>query len=112
MQHLSLCLEPEAACLQVEHHHRNVYKWETGTKLMVLDCGGGTIDITTHHVVKTDPLGLEELEEPLGGPWGSTTADAKFKQFTKVGDGLERYTERSRARRAHKTSRPREISWP
>lgn len=85
MQHLRLCLEPEAACLTVEHHHRNVRKWENGMKVMVLDCGGGTIDITTHHVVSTDPLGLEELEEPAGGPWGSTTADDKFKLFIKVG---------------------------
>ncbi len=95
VQHLSLCLEPEAACLHVErnpeHDHRNIYKWEIGTKLMVLDCGGGTIDITTHHVVRADPVGLEELEEPVGGPWGSTTADAKFKQFIKVGDGRGRY---------------------
>ncbi|CAN0356782.1 unnamed protein product [Ectocarpus sp. 6 AP-2014] len=83
MEHLRLCLEPEAACLTVEHHHRNVHKWENGMKVMVLDCGGGTIDITTHHVVSTNPLGLEELEEPAGGPWGSTTADAKFKLFIK-----------------------------
>ncbi|CAN0121804.1 unnamed protein product [Ectocarpus sp. 12 AP-2014] len=83
MEHLRLCLEPEAACLTVEHHHRSVRKWENGMKVMVLDCGGGTIDITTHHVVSTVPLGLEELEEPAGGPWGSTTADVKFKLFIK-----------------------------
>ncbi|CAB1106382.1 unnamed protein product [Ectocarpus sp. CCAP 1310/34] len=83
MEHLRLCLEPEAACLTVEHHHHNIRKWETGMKVMVLDCGGGTVDITTHHVVRMDPLGLEELEEPTGGPWGSTTADTKFKLFIK-----------------------------
>ncbi|CAM9333055.1 unnamed protein product [Ectocarpus fasciculatus] len=83
MEHLRLCLEPEAACLTVEHHHRSVRKWDKGMKVMVLDCGGGTIDITTHHVVSTGPLGLEELEEPAGGPWGSTTADVKFKLFIK-----------------------------
>ncbi|CAM9625929.1 unnamed protein product [Ectocarpus sp. 8 AP-2014] len=83
MEHLRLCLEPEAACLTVEHHHRNIRMWENGAKVMVLDCGGGTIDITTHHVVSTDPLRLEELEQPVGGPWGSTKADAKFKLFVK-----------------------------
>lgn len=88
-QGLRLCLEPEAACLTVENHHHNIRKWETGMKLMVLDCGGGTIDITTHSVVSTDPLGLKELEEPAGGPWGSTMADEKFKHFLKVRDELQ-----------------------
>eukprot|EP00903_Cladosiphon_okamuranus_P021516 g19780.t1 len=83
LEHLLLCLEPEAACLQVKQHHDKVHQWENGMKLMVLDCGGGTIDITTHHVVSTEPIGLEELEEPCGGPWGSTVADVKFKEFMK-----------------------------
>lgn len=77
-----MCLEPEAACLSVEHN--NMQPWSTGTNLMVLDCGGGTIDITTHCVVDAKPLALVELEEPAGGPWGSTVVDAKFKQFLKV----------------------------
>ncbi|CAN0224366.1 unnamed protein product, partial [Scytosiphon promiscuus] len=86
MEHLLLSLEPEAACLTVKQHHTNIHQWENGMKVMVLDCGGGTVDITTHHVVRTEPIGLEELEEPCGGPWGSTTADVKFKQFMKVLD--------------------------
>lgn len=81
-QKLKMCLEPEAACLSVEHN--NMQPWLTGTNLMILDCGGGTIDITTHQVVETAPLSLKELNEPTGGPWGSTVLDAKFKQFLKV----------------------------
>ncbi|CAN0007030.1 unnamed protein product, partial [Sphacelaria rigidula] len=78
-QRLTLCLEPEAACLSVEAD--DAQPWEEGTQVMVLDCGGGTIDITAHEVIKASPLELKEVEEPTGGPWGSTIVDAKFKAF-------------------------------
>lgn len=58
--------------------------WDVGTKIMVLDCGGGTVDITTHNVVSVSPVALEELHEPTGGPWGSTMVDKKFNGFLKV----------------------------
>ena len=50
---------------------------------MVLDCGGGTVDITTYTVVSTDPWKIEELAIPSGGPWGSTFVDAQFEDFVK-----------------------------
>lgn len=51
---------------------------------MVLDCGGGTIDITSHLVESSDPLQLSELAEPCGGAWGSSIVDARFKSFLQV----------------------------
>lgn len=51
---------------------------------MVLDCGGGTIDIAAHRVTSASPLMLKEIEEPTGGAWGSTVVDSKFKAFLKV----------------------------
>ncbi|CAN0016294.1 unnamed protein product, partial [Sphacelaria rigidula] len=80
-ENLALCLEPEAACLSVEQD--NAHPWEQGTQVMVLDCGGGTIDVTTHEVIGASPLELKEVEEPTGGPWGSTVVDSKFKAFLK-----------------------------
>lgn len=53
-------------------------------KIMVLDCGGGTIDITSHLVESSDPLQLSELAEPCGGAWGSSIVDARFKAFLQV----------------------------
>eukprot|EP00903_Cladosiphon_okamuranus_P017718 g16313.t2 len=32
---------------------------------------------------RTEPVDLEELEEPCGGPWGPTAAHDKFKKFVK-----------------------------
>ncbi|CAM9121151.1 unnamed protein product, partial [Sphacelaria rigidula] len=81
MQGLKLCLEPEAACLAVESSNQGVGNWVPGDKVMVLDCGGGTIDITSHLVESAEPLQLSELAEPCGGAWGSSIVDARFKSF-------------------------------
>ncbi|CAM9758574.1 unnamed protein product, partial [Discosporangium mesarthrocarpum] len=81
MQGLKLCLEPEAACLAVESSNQGVGAWIPGDKVMVLDCGGGTIDITSHLVECADPLQLSELAEPCGGAWGSSLVDNRFKAF-------------------------------
>ena len=39
------------------------------------------MDITVHRVEQMSPLGLSEVREPSGGPWGSTYIDAEFKRF-------------------------------
>ncbi|MGB1605576.1 MAG: hypothetical protein ACPIOQ_73270, partial [Promethearchaeia archaeon] len=48
---------------------------------MVLDCGGGTVDITMHRVERRQPLRVVEMREPSGGPWGSTYVDLEFEHF-------------------------------
>jgi len=72
---LVLCLEPEAACMACEDQRILEHGapadgaqpiLRNGQKFMVLDCGGGTVDITMHHVEKTDPLRLSEIREPTG----------------------------------------------
>ena len=41
-----------------------------GTRYLVVDCGGGTVDITVHEIL---PYGrLKELHRASGGPYGST----------------------------------------
>lgn len=41
-----------------------------GTRYIVVDCGGGTVDITVHEMTHT--LGkLTELYKATGGPYGS-----------------------------------------
>ncbi len=70
---LQLALEPEAACIACEHGNP---KLKQGDRFMVLDCGGGTADITMHSVSEIDPvLKLDELAPPSGGPFGSTYVD-------------------------------------
>lgn len=51
-----------------------------GTRYMVVDCGGGTVDITVHEIV--DRKGnLRELHKPTGGPCGSVMVDAAFEDL-------------------------------
>lgn len=41
-----------------------------GTHYMVVDCGGGTVDITVHELCSYRGT-LRELHTAVGGPWGS-----------------------------------------
>ena len=80
-EQLELALEPEAACVACETESANL---EQGDTFMILDAGGGTVDITMHTVRSPLPsLKLDELCAPSGGPWGSTYVDAEFEQFIK-----------------------------
>ena len=46
---LILALEPEAASLCCRQNRKEL-KFESGTKYMVVDCGGGTVDIAVHEI--------------------------------------------------------------
>ena len=47
---LLLCLEPEGASIQCREDSEDVVKLQLTKEkvVMVLDCGGGTVDITIH----------------------------------------------------------------
>lgn len=86
-QGLRLCLEPEVAGVYSVEFYRRKFSgsWEVGKEVLILDCGGGTIDVTSHRVISTGPLKLEEVTTPVGGPWGSAECvDANFKDCLKV----------------------------
>ncbi|CAM9283881.1 unnamed protein product [Hapterophycus canaliculatus] len=80
---LRLCLEPEAACLAVTRTDNPLTCEAEGKKMMVVDCGGGTVDITTYNILSVDPLKLAEVKAPSGGVWGSTKVDKAFKRWLK-----------------------------
>ncbi|CAN0331620.1 unnamed protein product, partial [Ascophyllum nodosum] len=77
---LHLCLEPEAACL-AESIKGAPGLCTPGSTIMIVDCGGGTVDITTHEILFSKPLRLKEVIPPTGGPWGSTCVDNAFKDW-------------------------------
>ena len=39
-------------------------RWQPGEQALIIDAGGGTIDISTYKVIRNGPLQLEELYEP------------------------------------------------
>jgi hypothetical protein len=44
---------------------------------MVVDCGGGTVDITVHEI-STDNRHLKEVFKATGGPFGSISKSILF----------------------------------
>nr|XP_040581373.1 heat shock 70 kDa protein 12A-like [Lepeophtheirus salmonis] len=52
----------------------------TGGRYMVVDCGGGTVDITVHEITNKEGR-LKELFKASGGPYGSITVDEAFERL-------------------------------
>ena len=50
----------------------------------VIDCGGGTVDISSFRVVNVSPPKLDQAGKAIGGPWGSTNVDKQFEGYLKV----------------------------
>ncbi|MBC6452206.1 MAG: HSP70 family protein [Hormoscilla sp. SP5CHS1] len=76
-ERLLLVLEPEAAAIYCQE--KDQAQLEAGKRFMVVDCGGGTVDITTHEV--SPHGGLDEVAEGTGGAYGSTYVDKEFREY-------------------------------
>ncbi|KAL3879883.1 hypothetical protein ACJMK2_032159 [Sinanodonta woodiana] len=83
---LKIALEPETASifcrlLPVEKmiEGGGMTSFKPGSVYMVLDAGGGTIDITVHEVLSDGKL--KELHKASGGAWGGTQVDEAYRQF-------------------------------
>ncbi|XP_071148616.1 heat shock 70 kDa protein 12A-like [Mytilus edulis] len=84
-ERLSLTLEPEAAafcCKSDETQRRasrpvgNIGSFDTGARFLVVDLGGGTVDITSNEIL--DSGQLKEIHSASGGPWGGNTINSKI----------------------------------
>ncbi|KAK7097173.1 heat shock 70 kDa protein 12B-like [Littorina saxatilis] len=84
---LLIALEPEAASLHCRHlpdtdfvgykdNSINKPTFEPGTKYLVVDAGGGTIDVVAHKIRKDGRV--RELFRATGGAWGGTIIDRQF----------------------------------
>ncbi|GFR33493.1 heat shock 70 kDa protein 12A [Trichonephila clavata] len=51
-----------------------------GTRYMVVDCGGGTVDITVHELLDKQGT-LKELQKASGGPYGAIGVDMEFEKL-------------------------------
>jgi len=78
---LILALEPEAAslCCRMEESLKHPQAFLPGSQYLVVDCGGGTVDVVAHEIIS--PTELKEILPPSGGPWGSTYVDKKWFEF-------------------------------
>lgn len=73
-ERLLLVLEPEAAAVYCQEKERLNFK--PGSRFMVVDCGGGTVDITAHEIVHDGQM--REIAPGTGGKYGSTYVDRNF----------------------------------
>ncbi|XP_076112303.1 heat shock 70 kDa protein 12A-like [Mytilus galloprovincialis] len=80
---LVIALEPEVASIYCQHLPKNKitavsdeFSVADGINYLVVDLGGGTVDITAHHKINMD--NLEELSRASGGACGGTTVDKEF----------------------------------
>jgi molecular chaperone DnaK (HSP70) len=90
---LILVLEPEGAALAVHVGQAVFGILNVGSRFMVLDCGGGTIDITAHQVTSLMPLKMKAITIPSGGDWGGDYVNVEFKKFLRELLGEELYKE-------------------
>jgi molecular chaperone DnaK (HSP70) len=85
---LLLCLEPEGASIQVREDSEEALKNKItkNSIIVVLDCGGGTVDITINKML-CEPnekfLSNEVLSSTGGCEWGSKYVDENFENFLK-----------------------------
>ncbi|KAL3881573.1 hypothetical protein ACJMK2_027996 [Sinanodonta woodiana] len=88
--HLRLALEPECAsvfCRDVAIRKSlshggavtDLSTMESGSRYMVVDMGGGTIDVTVHEV--TENGALKEIKQASGGDWGANQVNSAFSAF-------------------------------
>lgn len=90
---LTIALEPEAASMYCKRlqiallndHLRSQNEgfefFNQGNQYLVLDAGGGTVDITIHEVLSGGRI--KELHKATGGAWGGTYVDDKFFDIIK-----------------------------
>ncbi|CAC5418982.1 unnamed protein product [Mytilus coruscus] len=87
---LTLALEPECAALycQLGAPRSGLSPMQPGAKFLLLDCGGGTVDITVHEVRYDNSL--KEIHRASGGPWGGIKVDDAFQEYLLELFGFER----------------------
>jgi uncharacterized membrane protein YgcG len=82
-ERLLLCLEPEGAIIasMVDATPELRRRLVLGSGVMVLDCGGGTVDVTVSELVGVEPYALKEVLPASGDAWGGTIVDAEARKL-------------------------------
>lgn len=77
---LKFLSEPEAAAIAIAHRDQSGH-FALDKIFIVVDCGGGTVDVTSHRVVGVDPLSLSSLSMCQSGQCGSEGVNTKFAKW-------------------------------
>eukprot|EP01083_Nonionella_stella_P081209 223580_1 len=86
--------EPDCASLSIQHQVRakrlkmkhntknNEHYFGVGDKYILVDAGGGTVDIACHEVLGA--FGVKEIVHPSGGPFGSMAIDDEYCKLLSI----------------------------
>jgi hypothetical protein len=94
-QRLTLVREPEGACLDLLNSVDNksvLVSIPAGSELVVLDCGGGTNDMTFVKIESTNPMRCSEIKAASGGAFGASNIDVSLSKFLEDLFGSARFT--------------------
>ena len=88
---LQLVLEPEAAAMSCQKEILNIETSQSAIKqnrthcYLVVDCGGGTIDIAAHKLTRTTDgtITIEEIHKVHGGLYGGFGVNDEFENLLK-----------------------------
>ncbi|CAG8793833.1 26611_t:CDS:2, partial [Racocetra persica] len=99
-QNLQFTTEPEAAavhCMKVLNDHG----LKAGSTFLIVDCGGGTVDLTVRKLLKNNQL--SEITERTGGFCGGSYVDKNFIKYLedKVGKNAISYLRDKNYRQFH-----------
>ena len=76
-------MEPESAAIhcrrKAEEAGRGLQYVVKGKNYLVVDIGGGTVDIASHRIL--DDRSIKEIAPPAGNFWGGTTVNEEFSTF-------------------------------
>jgi len=97
---LSLALEPEAAAIYCQNmtqqelapHAKATHPY-TSSAYMVVDIGGGTVDITAHQVSSMPSHDIKVINTPAGNDCGGSSVNDNFKKFLESLVGDEDFSE-------------------
>lgn len=81
---LLLALEPECALIGVTRELGPLLPSMVGETVMIVDCGGGTVDMTVVTIESANPFKCAHALMSSGGWWGSTTIDDELEMFIKL----------------------------
>lgn len=78
---LRLVTEPEAAANYYAREQREYFDWQTGDHLMIIDAGGGTVDVILYVVRSAQPFIVDEAVRGEAGFCGATYLDLGFREW-------------------------------
>ncbi|XP_052806244.1 heat shock 70 kDa protein 12A-like [Mya arenaria] len=91
LQNFLLALEPEAASMYARHVTRETSAdarstFDVGKQYIVVDAGGGTVDITVNETAADGSV--REIHRPTGGDWGGARVNQTFFKLLEEMTGI------------------------